>query len=162
MEGDIRVIDQLMISENAERMKGQSLNIMRTIHESKIMVYSVAVDDDCCCHSAVAMRTPLFVFLHREVGVLFAESGSEIEGVITTAKTDQLYQSLRRAKNLNGDIHYQIKDQYGIGIKYISTTHLVTPLVVVDSGDEIHFIVTDLHEAIISTSPVSPLVVTLL
>ena len=39
----------------------------------------------------VAMRTPTLRFsASGGVGVLFAESGSEIEGVIITAKTDQL------------------------------------------------------------------------
>ncbi len=28
------------------------MNIMLAIYESKIMVYNVAVDDDCCCPSA--------------------------------------------------------------------------------------------------------------
>ena len=97
----------------------------------------------------VAMRTPTLRFsASAGGGVLFAEGSSAIEGVITTTKTDQLYQSLRSAKNLNGDIHYLIKDQYGIGIKYIfHHTSGDAAEVVVDPGDEIHFIVTDLRES---------------
>lgn len=97
----------------------------------------------------LAMRTPTFRFsASGGAGILFAEGNSEIEGVITTAKTDQLYQSLRRAKQLNGDIHYLITDQYGIGIKYIfHHTSGEAEEVVVDPGDDLHFIVTGLRES---------------
>ncbi|MFA7156017.1 MAG: hypothetical protein WC112_09875, partial [Proteiniphilum sp.] len=44
----------------------------------------------------VAMRTPTLRFsASGGVGFLFADTGSDLDGVLTTAKTDQLYQSLR-------------------------------------------------------------------
>lgn len=97
----------------------------------------------------VAMRTPTLRFsASGGVGFLFADTDSDLDGVLTTAQTDQLYQSLRRARHLSGDIHYLFKDQYGIGIKYIfHHTSGEENEVLVDPGDNLHFIVIDLRES---------------
>lgn len=95
------------------------------------------------------MRTSIFRFsASGGAGFLFAEGSPDLEGVVSTDRTDQLNSSLRRARQLNGDIHYLIKDQYGVGIKYIfHHTSGEANEVVVDPGDDIHYVVSDLLES---------------
>jgi len=81
------------------------------------------------------------------LGYLFAEGQENIEGVVSREKVDQLSNDLRWATLLNGDIHYLLKEGYGVGVKYIfQNTSGEAPEVVLDPYDGMHYIVADMWE----------------
>ena len=80
------------------------------------------------------------------IGYLFAEGEGEIEGVSSNV-TNDIYKELRWLTNLNGDIHYMINGNYGLGAKYIFQANSAgADNVIIDPYDGVHYLASDIWE----------------
>lgn len=81
------------------------------------------------------------------LGFLSASGNSGMDNIVDKSVIDKATKDLRRATNLNGDVHYLFNGGWGLGVKYLfQKTSTNNPDVVMDVNDGLHYVITDIWE----------------